>query len=145
MKIEIIKIGKCKHAGVEELTHEYFKRLKPLASVESILWKESESEMKIPKLFGSQTLVIALDERGKQWTSQELASQLRSWQENPSIKKCTFVIGGPYGLPPELRAQVQHTWSLSAGTLPSDFAWLVVCEQIYRAFTILKGMSYHHD
>ena len=145
MKIEIIKIGKCRHPGITEITHEYLKRLKPYLGVESTLWKEGDVEARLGRLLDKETLVVALDERGKQWSSITLSKHLNNWIDSPSYKKVVFVIGGPYGLPEQFRSKANFIWSLSECTLPSDFSWLLVCEQIYRAFTIIKGMAYHHE
>jgi len=145
MKIEIIKIGKCRHPGIAEIAAEYIKRLKPYLGVESVIWKEGDVESRLNRLFDKETLVIALDERGKQWSSIALSKQLGHWVDSPSFKKVAFVIGGPYGLPETFRTKANFIWSLSDCTLPSDFSWLLVCEQIYRAFTIIKGMAYHHE
>lgn len=145
MKIEIIKIGKCRHAGITEVATDYLQRLRPYLGIESVIWKEGDLEAKLIRLFDRETLVIALDERGKQWSSVAFSKQLKVWIDSSSYKKVVFVIGGPYGLPEQFRAKANHLWSLSDCTLPSDFSWLLTCEQIYRAFTILKGMAYHHE
>lgn len=145
MKIEIIKIGKCRQPAINELSQEYLKRLKPFVNIESHVWREGELEDKLNRLFGTDSLVVALDEGGKQWSSLELSNRLKLWSEEPSIKKVFFVIGGPYGLSSLFKNKAKFVWSLSKSTFPSDFSWLLVCEQIYRGFTILKGMSYHHE
>jgi 23S rRNA (pseudouridine1915-N3)-methyltransferase len=145
MKMEIIKIGKCRHPAITELSQEYLKRLQPFIGIDSSIWKEGDNEAKLSRLFQSDSVVICLDERGKEWSSVELSTQIRSWSEDPSLKKVYFVIGGPYGHSSAFKNKANHLWSLSKSTFPSDFSWLIVCEQIYRAFTILKGMSYHHE
>jgi len=145
VKIEIIKIGKCRHAGISEVATEYIKRLKPHWGIETVIWKEGDLDSRLTRLFDKQTLVVALDERGKQWTSPALSQQLKKWTDSTSYKKIVFVIGGPYGLSEEFRKKANFIWSLSESTLPSDFSWLIVCEQVYRAFTIMRGMAYHHE
>ncbi|NBX76521.1 MAG: 23S rRNA (pseudouridine(1915)-N(3))-methyltransferase RlmH [Proteobacteria bacterium] len=145
MKIEIIKIGKCRHSGIAEVATEYIKRLKPYLGVESTLWKEGDVESRLNRLLEKETLVVALDERGKQWSSIDFSKKLKNWIDSPTHKRVAFVIGGPYGLPEDFRKKAHFIWSLSDCTLPSDFSWLLVCEQVYRAFTIIKGMAYHHE
>lgn len=145
MKIEIIKIGKCRHPGITEAAGEYIKRLKPYLGIETTIWKEGDLESKLSRLVDRETFVVALDERGKQWSSIELSKKLKNWIDSPALKRIIFVIGGPYGLPEDFRKKVNLVWSLSECTLPSDFSWLLVCEQVYRAFTITKGMAYHHE
>ena len=88
--------------------------------------------------------LIVLDERGKQFASEKFADSLTDWLGNPQIKSVSFLIGGPYGVPPTLVEQAHETWSFSNSTLPSDLAWLVCTEQLYRAHSIRVGSSYHH-
>ncbi len=145
MKIEIIKIGKCRHPGISQVAEEYLKRLQAFATVESSLWKESLAKTKIPKLFSPENFVVCLDERGQQFSSITLSTNLQKWVNNSSLKRMVFVIGGPYGLSDSERKKAQRVWSLSQCTSPSDLSWLIVCEQLYRAFTIPKGMAYHHE
>ena len=93
----------------------------------------------IPK--GSR--VIALDERGKDQTTQNLATQLASWrQEGVDI---TFLIGGADGLDLSLKANAQALWRLSSLTLPHAMARVLLVEQLYRAWTILQGHPYHRE
>jgi 23S rRNA (pseudouridine1915-N3)-methyltransferase len=87
------------------------------------------------------TLTFALDERGQQWSSPELASQLGIWlQHHPHV---TILIGGPDGLAEACRKRAQRLWSLSRLTLPHGLVRVLVAEQIYRAWTILQGHPYH--
>jgi len=145
MKIEIVKMGKCRYLGLAEVAEEYIKRMQPFVSVDFSLWKESDSSAKLMRLFKSEHFVVCLDEAGKQMASVTFSKKMETWIRNPSLKKIFFVIGGPYGLPEEAKKKSQFLWSLSEGTLPSDLSWVIVCEQIYRAFTIQKGMAYHHE
>jgi 23S rRNA (pseudouridine1915-N3)-methyltransferase len=93
----------------------------------------------IPK--GSQ--VIALDERGKDQTTQDLATHLAGWrQEGVDI---TFLIGGADGLDPSLKTNARSLWRLSSLTLPHAMARVLLVEQLYRAWTILQGHPYHRE
>lgn len=85
--------------------------------------------------------VVALDGRGKCWSSDELAAQLARWR----MAGCdlAFVIGGPDGHAPELLARADQSWSLGALTLPHMLVRLVLVEQLYRATSILAGHPYH--
>lgn len=87
--------------------------------------------------------VVALDERGTQWTSRELAGELARWQADHD--QVVLVIGGPEGLAPAVRARANLFWSLSRLTLPHGIARLAVVEQLYRAVTIQRGHPYHKD
>ncbi len=137
VKIRILKVGRPKTQEARSLAEEYQKRLRPFVSIECL-------ELK-PKQVLPEGHLIVLDERGKEWTSHELSTQVRKWMDNPQIKILNFLIGGPYGIDETTRDDAFAIWSLAKGTLPSDLAWIVASEQLYRAFTILKGMPYHHE
>jgi 23S rRNA (pseudouridine1915-N3)-methyltransferase len=86
-------------------------------------------------------LTLALDERGQQWSSTELASQLRTWlEQHPQV---AILIGGPDGLSAACRSRADRLWSLSRLTLPHALVRVLLAEQIYRAWTILQGHPYH--
>lgn len=86
-------------------------------------------------------LALALDERGHQWSSTELATQLKAWLERYS--RIAILIGGPDGLSKACRARANGLWSLSRLTLPHGMVRVLLVEQIYRAWTILQGHPYH--
>ena len=137
MKVEFVKIGRVVQDPVKVMVAEYEKRLRAYVEVSSQVLKTDYE-------FVNGIYYVALDERGNQFTSQALSDKIQQWQLDPQIKKVCFVIGGPYGLSDTQKMRCSMLWSLSSGTLTSDLAWLVTWEQVYRAFTILKGSSYHH-
>lgn len=143
MKIKIIKIGKIAHKEILPLVGEYEKRLKVLTQIESVEFKSLNPKME--KQILDHDYIIALDERGVEWSSTELAKKISQWQDNPKNKTICFVIGDPYGLTEEIRRKAHIIWSLSRLTLSSDIAWLLVWEQVYRGFSIIKGIKYHHE
>jgi 23S rRNA (pseudouridine1915-N3)-methyltransferase len=85
--------------------------------------------------------VIALDGRGKTWSSEELAAQLANWRM--AGRDLAFLIGGPDGHAPEVLARADQRWSLGPLTLPHMLVRLVLAEQLYRASTLLAGHPYH--
>lgn len=85
--------------------------------------------------------VVALDERGRQWSTAELADRLREWQGAGC--DLSFVIGGPDGISPECLGRADLRWSLSRLTLPHGLARVLVAEQLYRAWTVITGHPYH--
>ena len=85
--------------------------------------------------------LVALDRGGKAWSSEDLARRLDDWRL--TSRPVTFVIGGSHGLAPALLARADDAWSLGALTLPHELARVVVLEQLYRGFTILRGEPYH--
>jgi len=87
--------------------------------------------------------VVALDERGSELTTRELAAWLKTrMQEGEDL---AFVIGGPDGLAPEVLARARLRWSLSRLTLPHALVRVLLVEQIYRAHSLLAGHPYHRD
>lgn len=156
MKISFWSIGKNNEpyikAGVEEFTKRianYFKvewNIIPLPKNAGML-----SEMDLKKKEGAIILdwlkpgdyLIALDERGKQWTSEELANFIQQ-RANESIKNLVFLIGGIYGLDSSILKKANQSWSLSSLTFPHQLVRLILAEQVYRACTILKHEKYHH-
>ena len=85
--------------------------------------------------------VIALDGRGRTWSSEDLAAQLETWRMHG--RDLAFLIGGPDGHAPEVLARADQRWSLGPLTLPHMLVRLVLAEQLYRATTILAGHPYH--
>ncbi|MEE2788607.1 MAG: 23S rRNA (pseudouridine(1915)-N(3))-methyltransferase RlmH [Myxococcota bacterium] len=88
------------------------------------------------------SLIVALDETGRQWRTAELASWLDE-QKNRSVSAVSFLIGGPDGHGDRVRTKAHRLWSLSQLTLPHEMARLLLFEQLYRAASILHGHPYH--
>lgn len=96
---------------------------------------------RILKRVAADDLLIALDERGREWSTAELAQELERWlAEAPRV---TLVIGGADGLAPACRDRASGLWSLSRLTLPHGLVRVLVAEQLYRAWTVLAGHPYH--
>ncbi|HEU4770070.1 MAG TPA: 23S rRNA (pseudouridine(1915)-N(3))-methyltransferase RlmH, partial [Pyrinomonadaceae bacterium] len=89
----------------------------------------------------SGSLTVLLDPEGAEWTSHELAAQVKKWEGN-GVKEVSFVIGGPNGFGPELLGRADKRWSLSRLTLTHEMARVLLLEQLYRAFTIVHGLPY---
>ncbi|SFB66913.1 23S rRNA (pseudouridine1915-N3)-methyltransferase [Microbulbifer thermotolerans] len=85
--------------------------------------------------------VVALDVRGKPWSTEQLSRQLADWQMQG--ERVSLLIGGPDGLSPECLARARQRWSLSPLTLPHPLVRVLLAEQIYRAWTLLVGHPYH--
>ena len=92
---------------------------------------------------GKDDYLIALDERGKQMTSEGLAKFLQK-KSNESRKQLIFLIGGAYGIDDMVLKRAQLTWSLSMLTFPHQMVRLILAEQVYRACTIIRNEKYHH-
>ncbi|HEY9362028.1 MAG TPA: 23S rRNA (pseudouridine(1915)-N(3))-methyltransferase RlmH, partial [Chitinophagaceae bacterium] len=87
--------------------------------------------------------LVALDERGKQFTSEQLASFIQG-RANESVKRMIFLIGGAYGIDDVLLKKANYKWSLSQLTFPHQLVRLILAEQVYRACSILRNEKYHH-
>lgn len=85
--------------------------------------------------------LVALDRRGAAWASEDLAKHLERWLHE--ARGCCLVLGGDAGLDPALVSRAEFRWSLGPLTLPHQLARVVVAEQWYRAWTIIRGEPYH--
>jgi 23S rRNA (pseudouridine1915-N3)-methyltransferase len=88
-------------------------------------------------------VVVALDERGKAWTTRELTQRIARWRDE--ARDVAFVVGSADGLAPSVKAGAAALLSLSALTLPHGLARVIVAEQLYRAATLVLGHPYHRD
>lgn len=104
--------------------------------------KKSESFLLLSQ-FQAGDYIILLDENGKQFTSVEFSENLEKLMASGS-KRIVFVIGGPYGFSQDVYAKATAKMSLSPMTFSHQMVRLIFVEQLYRAFTILKGEPYHH-
>ncbi|MGK2926646.1 MAG: 23S rRNA (pseudouridine(1915)-N(3))-methyltransferase RlmH [Lysobacterales bacterium] len=87
--------------------------------------------------------VVALDERGRQWSTAELAGQLENWMRDE--RGVCFLVGGPDGLAEECRERAQDVWALGRLTLPHPMVRALLAEQLYRAWTITQNHPYHRE
>ncbi len=102
--------------------------------------REQEAD-RLRKRASGADVTIALDERGSQWTSVQLADRLRGWFD--TAPQVALLIGGADGLTDELQDAADSRWSLSTLTLPHGLVRVVLAEQLYRAWTIVDGHPYH--
>ena len=141
MKIRLVSVGKDK-GHTAELAQEYAERIRRFAELDVLELRGQgplrEAEWLLGKVRGE---LWVLDERGSLLTSQQLARRLASLRD--SSQPLTLGIGGDEGLAQRVRDQAKLVWSLSPLTLPHRLARVVVLEQLYRAFEILRGGPYH--
>jgi 23S rRNA (pseudouridine1915-N3)-methyltransferase len=145
MKIKVAWIGKTKEPAIQTLTDEYLKRISHYAEVAGLALKDEAAILSLASGEGQKTKerhkLVLLDSRGKQLSSEELAEFLEREQLNAT--PLVFAIGGSDGFSDEARRQAGFTLSLGKMTLPHELARVVLVEQLYRAFTILKRHPYH--
>jgi 23S rRNA (pseudouridine1915-N3)-methyltransferase len=145
VKIKIAWIGKTKEPAIRALTDEYLKRISRYAQVEGVLLRDEAALLGLcgnsGKSAGKSTLVL-MDSRGKEFSSEGFAKFLGDYQDRNPLP-LVLAIGGTDGFSAGTRAAAQHVISLGKMTLAHELARVVLLEQVYRAFTILKGHPYH--
>lgn len=150
MRVRVIWPGKTKDARLKSLIDDYGDRLTHFVRFEVVeLREESRSDKagidketsRISDALRPGAVTVVLDPDGVEWTSHQLADQVRQW-EGKGIKEVAFVIGGPRGLSPELSLRADKKWSLSRLTLTHEMARVLLFEQLYRAYTIVHNLPY---
>ncbi|HLX92401.1 MAG TPA: 23S rRNA (pseudouridine(1915)-N(3))-methyltransferase RlmH [Puia sp.] len=157
MKIQFWAVGKIHDSELKSAIEEFTTRINKYFSAEWKLFppfsnyasaseaiirnKEAESILSAAK---KDELLIALDVKGKQFTSEQLAQFLAA-RSNEGRKNLVFIIGGAYGLGEHVIDRADYKWSLSSLTFPHQLVRLILAEQIYRACTIIRNEKYHHS
>ena len=143
MKLKIAWIGKTKEPAFASLTEEYLKRISRYLPVEGVtLRDEADLLAKFGSSAKTKSVLVLLDSRGKAFSSEQFAEFLGEYQDRNPLP-LVFAIGAADGFGAEARAGAQHVISLGKMTLAHELARVVLLEQVYRAFTILKGHPYH--
>jgi 23S rRNA (pseudouridine1915-N3)-methyltransferase len=144
VKLTIAWIGKTKNAAIQSLTDEYLKRLRQYAETEGASLKDEASLLKLCGRDGrgAKRRLVLLDSRGKQFSSEELAKFLGEHQDRNPVP-LVFAIGPADGFSETARQQADFTLSLGKMTIAHELARVLLLEQLYRGFTILKGHPYH--
>ena len=144
MKLQIAWVGKTKEAAIQSLTAEYLKRIARHVPTESHELPAEASLLKLAEHTSGRTkpVLILLDARGRQFTSEEFAQVLRD-QQDRGTQNLLFAIGPANGFSDQARHAADLILSFGKMTLAHELARIVLLEQIYRAFTILKGHPYH--
>lgn len=146
MNIQILGVGKIKTAYYDQAIQEYEKRLSRWSK---IIWKIIPTSDKRTESAGllralpNDSFVILLDERGTQWSTQEVAQKIETLQ-NQGTQTVVFILGGAHGVDQTVRNRADHTWCLSELIFPHEMVRLILIEQLYRAFDLNHGGKYHH-
>jgi 23S rRNA (pseudouridine1915-N3)-methyltransferase len=156
MKLTIIGMGKTKERFIQDGIAKYLRFLKPYADVEFKELKEEKIQdlkdaptvrkkeaEKIFRAVPAGASLVALDERGKEFTSHEFAAFLNSVMET-GVREMVFVVGGAMGLDDAVTGKANKVIAMSRWTLTHEMARLVLLEQLYRAYTIITGKTYHY-
>lgn len=144
MKLHLIKLGGVNRKEVRPLVDTYAERLSAHFSIESLEVKPKGIPKQLESLERSVDRIIALDERGTLLSTVELQRDIDQWVSQGTVRSLAFVVGDAHGLPREFLAKAHMRLSLSRLTLPSDFAWLLLWEQLYRVQTLRMSHPYHH-
>jgi 23S rRNA (pseudouridine1915-N3)-methyltransferase len=144
VKLTVAWIGKTKEPAIQSLTDEYVKRLSRYADVQGAALKD---ESALLKLCGRDArsvrhVLVILDSRGKQLSSEQFAGFLGNHQDRNPLP-LLFAVGPANGFTEEVRQEANLLLSLGKMTVAHELARVVLLEQVYRAFTILKGHPYH--
>ena len=141
MKLFVVAVGKIREKSLRAVANDYLERASHYARVSEVEVKaDAELERALPR----EATVIALDPAGDAVTSRELAARLERWGRRGK-GDVAFVIGGAEGIPKGVLDGAHARLSLSSLTLPHRLARVVLFEQIYRAFTILRGEPYARE
>lgn len=156
MKITVILVGKTHSKELDVLMAEYKKRLKRYIQVDWIELpdfknrgkvtsdelKRIEGRLILSKLSGGDELYL-FDEKGEEFTSVEFSKYFRK-KMNAGVRNLVFVVGGAYGFSDEVYQKSKGRIAISKLTFPHQLIRVLILEQIYRSFTIIKGEPYHH-
>lgn len=156
MKIALLAAGKTRVSFVSEGLTFYGGRIqkyfpweiiettdvKHISDVNAMV--KSEGERLLKAILPGDHLIL-LDEKGKQHTSLGFSDGVRRIIDSGSARRIVFVIAGAYGASEELKKRANDIWSLSGLTFPHQLVRLILAEQIYRAFSIMRNEPYHHE
>lgn len=157
MKISLIAVGRTTDKNLTTAINDYSERIKHFTSFDITFipelknarklseaqQKEAEAEL-ILKSINASDIVVLLDENGKEFRSSEFAGWIEH-KQNIIPKKLVFIIGGPYGFSPKIYERAHEKISLSKMTFSHQMIRLLFVEQLYRAYTIINGLPYHHE
>jgi len=142
MKLTIAWIGKTKEAAIQSLTDEYLNRISRYTQVEGRVVRDEAALLQMCVGSKAKATLVLMDSRGKEFSSEGFAKFLGDYQDRNPLP-LVIAIGGADGFSDATRGAAQHVISLGRMTLAHELARVVVLEQVYRAFTILKGHPYH--
>jgi 23S rRNA (pseudouridine1915-N3)-methyltransferase len=155
MRIRILWVGKTKNPALAALAYDYLARARHLVSCEIVEVRDvakgkrlsrnelmEEEAVRLGQVLAKGGLTVALDESGREFSSRDLAAWLES-ELNRSTRGIDFVIGGAQGLSPEIIAGAKLRLSLGRMTWTHEMCRVLLLEQIYRAFSIIRNLPYH--
>lgn len=157
MKLQFLTIGRNHEPYVKDGIELFSKRIanyypsewniisppKNAGALNEVELKKKEAEI-ISGVLQKEDYLVLLDEQGKQFSSEELASFIQK-RANERVRNIVFLIGGAYGVSEDLKKRANHVWSLSKLVFPHQLVRLILAEQVYRACSINRNEKYHHS
>ncbi|MFM9836396.1 MAG: 23S rRNA (pseudouridine(1915)-N(3))-methyltransferase RlmH [Methylophilaceae bacterium] len=155
MKLRIISVGHKMPDWVETACSEYIKRMPRELAIEIVGVKPDkradgksseavqEAEAKRILEFVGKDFLIVCDERGQQISTLQVAEKMQFWQNLG--KDVSIIVGGADGIHPSLKRRADWLWGLSPLTLPHAFVRVLLCEQLYRAYSVTQNHPYHKE
>jgi 23S rRNA (pseudouridine1915-N3)-methyltransferase len=142
VKLKVVWIGKTKSPAIKALAEEYLERLSHYGDIEGTELASEEALLRMVDSSKSPPTLVLLDQRGRQLTSEELAEMLDAHQVR-GTQALIFAVGPADGFTQQARHAANLVLSLGRMTLAHELARVVLLEQLYRGFTIIKGHPYH--
>ena len=140
MKLVVVAVGKMRDRHMAALCDDYVQRARRHLPVDIV---EVEDDDALARRLPTRGELIALEPGGDAWTTEQLAKHVEH-QMVHGTQAIVFLIGGALGLPADVVKKASRRLSLSNLTLPHRLARVVLCEQLYRAMSIIRGEPYHH-
>lgn len=154
MKLHLLAVGQKMPAWVEQGFQEYAQRMPAEARLElkeiapgkrgknaDIKRIVNEEGQRLQAAIPKNTRIVVLDVKGRDWSTEQLADRLGEWMQ--SGQDVSLLVGGPEGLSDECMALAQERWSLSSLTFPHPLVRIILAEQLYRAWSVLRHHPYH--
>ena len=153
MQLTLITVGKCRNTHFQKAAQDYIQRIGYYASLREIQVKEEKTSGDIQEVLLKEgqrllqavppnAIVIGLAPKGSSYTSEALAQKFATMTIHGQ-SRVAFIIGGAFGLSSTVQNRVDWSLSLSSLTFPHEMARVILLEQIYRTFTIIRGENYH--
>ena len=160
MKIIICRIGKGKCKWSDQAVQEWSKRIRNPLQIEEVRYKPAPEQsgknaeqgiesrrqketIQIQSILRESDILIALDERGAQPTTEEFTNWIQEYLDE-GVSRVVFAIGGPFGHHALLRKQADRVLSLSSMVVNHELARVILYEQLYRSYSLMTGGKYHH-
>jgi 23S rRNA (pseudouridine1915-N3)-methyltransferase len=155
VRLTLISVGKNAEAFVRDACEDYAARIQRYVNLALIVVPEEriaasgkkefilrQEGRRIREKIPPTAVRVILDEKGREFTSEEFARQIEKWNAS-GLRELVFILGGAYGLDGDLKQNADFLLSLSSMTLTHGMARMVLLEQVYRAFTLIRKEPYH--